>query len=162
MGFVLYSNIFLGSIFLYFLPQESLTYIHPANKLLTNTALRISQDICYVRIPDNTVVLTIYGHQANLFNNNRGWNQPTTYNNTGNIFIKWRTRFNSTMSIKVTKQKGTRLNCIGCSTTKIRSLNMLFRYKQYFSILLYCANSEKVPSTRTTLTRRIEQYKLNN
>ena len=32
--------------------------------------LRISQDICYVRITDNKDVHTIYGHRANLLNNN--------------------------------------------------------------------------------------------
>ena len=32
--------------------------------------LRISQDICYVRMTDNNVFLTIYGHRASLLNNN--------------------------------------------------------------------------------------------
>ena len=32
--------------------------------------LRISQDICYVRMTDNNDFLTIYGHRANLLNNN--------------------------------------------------------------------------------------------
>ena len=32
--------------------------------------LRISQDICYVRINDNNYFLTTYGHRANLLNNN--------------------------------------------------------------------------------------------
>ena len=36
--------------------------------------LRISQDICYVRmIADNSDFLTIYGHRANLLNNNKGY-----------------------------------------------------------------------------------------
>ena len=30
--------------------------------------LRISQDICYVRMTDNNDFLTIYGHRANLLN----------------------------------------------------------------------------------------------
>ena len=32
--------------------------------------LRVSQDICYVRMTDNNDFLTIYGHRANLLNNN--------------------------------------------------------------------------------------------
>ena len=32
--------------------------------------LRISQDICYVRMTDNNGFLTIYGHRASLLNNN--------------------------------------------------------------------------------------------
>ena len=31
--------------------------------------LRISQDICYVRMTDNNDFLTVYGHRANLLNN---------------------------------------------------------------------------------------------
>ena len=31
--------------------------------------LRISQDICYVRMTDNNGFLTIYGHRASLLNN---------------------------------------------------------------------------------------------
>ena len=34
---------------------------------------RISQDICYVRVTDNNDFLTIYGHCANLLNNNNGY-----------------------------------------------------------------------------------------
>ena len=37
--------------------------------LQTNCSnLRISQDICYVRITDNKDIQTIYGHRANLIN----------------------------------------------------------------------------------------------
>ena len=32
--------------------------------------LRISQDICYVRMTDNNDFLTIYGHRSSLLNNN--------------------------------------------------------------------------------------------
>ena len=33
--------------------------------------LRISQDICYVRMTDINDFLTIYGHRASLMNNNK-------------------------------------------------------------------------------------------
>ena len=33
--------------------------------------LRISQDVCYVRMTDNNDFLTIYGHRANLLNNKK-------------------------------------------------------------------------------------------
>ena len=33
--------------------------------------LRISKDICYVRMTDNNDFLTIYEHRANLLNNNK-------------------------------------------------------------------------------------------
>ena len=35
--------------------------------------LRISQDICYVRMTDIAGALTIYGHRANLLHNNAGY-----------------------------------------------------------------------------------------
>ena len=35
--------------------------------------LRISQDICHVRMTDNNDFLTIYGHRASLLNNNVGY-----------------------------------------------------------------------------------------
>ena len=35
--------------------------------------LRMSQDICHVRMTDIQGFLTIYGHSGNLFNNNLGY-----------------------------------------------------------------------------------------
>ena len=40
-------------------------------RFLTNLGnVRISQDICCVRMTDNNGFLTIYGHRASLLNNN--------------------------------------------------------------------------------------------
>ena len=45
--------------------------VHCFARFPTNLGnLRISQDICYVRMTDNNGFLTIYGHRASLLNNN--------------------------------------------------------------------------------------------
>ncbi len=44
-----------------------------STRLQTNLRnLRISQDVCYVRMTDNVNILTIYGQRAHLLNNNAG------------------------------------------------------------------------------------------
>jgi len=49
--------------------------------------LRISQDICYVRMTDIVNILTIYGQRAHVLNNN------TTY-----FCAKWRLLFKNCQS----------------------------------------------------------------
>ena len=52
--------------------------------------LRISQDICYVRMTDDNDFLTIYGHRTNLLNNNNGYKHSLvsiTVANNEDLFI---------------------------------------------------------------------------
>ena len=48
--------------------------------------LRISQDICHVRMTDIEGFLTIYGHSDNLLNNNIGCNVPLV--KTASMFVR--------------------------------------------------------------------------
>ena len=50
--------------------------------------LRISQDICHVRMTDIEGFLTIYGHSDNLLNNNKRYTQVSIFGSALQIFLQ--------------------------------------------------------------------------